>query len=149
MQTIFDAQTYEQIVRRVESLKPDSARQWGKMTASQMLEHSSRALEMATGARPTPQMFIGKLIGWIVFRGFIGERPFARNAPTGPDFIVKDEPDFSAAKAKTLALLKDLHEQGEQRCEGRIHGFFGPMTGAHWGISQFKHMDHHLRQFGA
>jgi hypothetical protein len=30
-----------------------------------------------------------------------------------------------------------------------VHGFFGPLSGAEWGVSQYKHVDHHLRQFGA
>jgi hypothetical protein len=31
----------------------------------------------------------------------------------------------------------------------REWGFFGRMSGAEWGVTQYKHLDHHLRQFGA
>jgi len=30
-----------------------------------------------------------------------------------------------------------------------VHAFFGSLTGAEWGVSTYKHLDHHLRQFGA
>ena len=57
MKTLFDAATYEDIVRRVESIQPGSERHWGKMTAAQMLEHAARALEMAAGTKPGKQAF--------------------------------------------------------------------------------------------
>jgi hypothetical protein len=28
------------------------------------------------------------------------------------------------------------------------HPFFGPMTAEEWGIISYKHLDHHLKQFG-
>jgi hypothetical protein len=119
------------------------------MSVAQMLEHNARAIEMATGKRKMEQAFVGKLIGWIFRKHFVGEKPFGKNGPTGPDFIVKNEPDFHEAKDKVKALLADLHGMGEKGCDGNIHGFFGSMTGAEWGVTQYKHLDHHLRQFGA
>ena len=149
MKTLFDPVAYEEIVRRVESIQPGSERQWGKMTVAQMLEHAARALEMAAGKKQRKQAFLGKMIGWKFRKEFVGEEPFRRNGPTGPDFIVVGEPDFHRTKEKVRTLLGDLHALGEKGCEGNIHGFFGRMTGAEWGVTQYKHMDHHLRQFGA
>ena len=149
MKTLFDAVAYQDIVRRVDSLQPDSERQWGKMTVAQMLEHTARALEMAAGKRRSKQAFVGKAIGWIFRKDFVGEKPFGRNAPTGPDFIVQGEPEFRPTVDRVKVLLGEFHDLGEKGCDGNIHGFFGRMTGAEWGITQYKHMDHHLRQFGA
>ncbi len=148
MQTLFDAQTYQDIVRRVESLRVDAPRRWGKMSPAQALEHASRALEMAIGTRQRPQMFLGKLIGGFFRKDFVSEKPFPKNSPTGPDFIIKDEPDFAATKARIVGLLGQFHALGERGCDGHVHGFFGRMTGAEWGQTQFKHVDHHLKQFG-
>lgn len=119
------------------------------MSAAQMLEHTARALEMATGRKRTKQALLGKLIGWIFRKDFVGPKPFRKNGPTGPDFIVTGEPDFDRTKERVEALLGELHAGGEQGCDGTIHGFFGSMSGAEWGVTQYKHMDHHLRQFGA
>ena len=149
MQTIFDPSTRDDLLRRVDSIHAGSARQWGKMSPAQMLEHTARALEMATGRRPTNQAVLGKLIGWIFRKDFVGDKPFGRNGPTGPDFIVRDEPELEPAREKVKALIGELHTAGAKGCEGRVHAFFGPMAGAEWGVTQYKHVDHHLRQFGA
>jgi hypothetical protein len=148
METLFDPKTHEDILRRVASLKPDSARLWGKMTPAQMLEHTSRALEMAIGKKPARQVLLGKLISWTVRKRFVGEEPFGKNGPTGPWLIVRDDPDFAAVQAKATGLLREFHQLGERGCDGNIHGFFGKMSGAEWGVTQYKHFDHHLRQFG-
>jgi hypothetical protein len=118
------------------------------MTVTQMLEHTARALEVAAGKRESQQAFLGKIIGWMFRKGFVGPKPFSKNAPTGPDFVVRGEPDFDRTKERLETLLGEFHALGEQGCDGNIHGFFGRMTGAEWGVSQFKHLDHHLRQFG-
>ncbi len=149
MQTIFDSATRDELLRRVDSIQPGAERQWGKMSAPQMLEHTARALETATGRRQSDQALVGKLIAWIFKKNFLGEKPFGKNSPTGPEFIVTDEPALEPTREKVKALIRELHATGAKGCDGRVHGFFGPLTGAEWGVSQFKHVDHHLRQFGA
>ena len=149
MDTLFAPESYQQVLRRVDSLQPQSPRQWGKMSVGQMLEHTARAVEVAAGKRPSTQMFLGKLIGWIFRRGFVGPKPFSKDSPTGPDFIVQGAPDFAATKDRLKTLLAEFHALGEHGCDGNVHGFFGRMTGAEWGATQYKHLDHHLRQFGA
>ena len=149
MQTIFESATRDELLRRVDSIQPGAQRQWGKMSAAQMLEHTARALEVATGRKPSTQAFVGKAISWIFKKDFLGEKPFGKNSPTGPEFIVHDEPDLDAARERVKTLIRELSAAGEKACDGRVHGFFGPLTGAEWGVSQYKHVDHHLRQFGA
>lgn len=148
MKTVFDAEVYQELRGRIDSLSPQSSRLWGKMSVSQMLEHVARALEMATGRRVRKQVMLGKLIGWMFRKDIVGPKPFGRDSPTGPDFVVQDEPDFKATGARVKDLLDDLHSQGEAGTDGRIHGFFGRLSGREWGVTQFKHLDHHLRQFG-
>ena len=148
MKTIFDGVTHEELIERIGRLTPESERLWGKMTASQMMEHTARALEMATGQKPMKQMFLGKLIGWAVKPGFIGEKPMPKNAPTGPTLKIQNDPDFEPTRDKLKGLIADFHGLGESGTDGNIHGFFGPLTGKQWGETQYKHVDHHLRQFG-
>ena len=148
MKSLFDQQVFEETVGRIEALSPVDARQWGKMSQAQMLEHCARALDVALGRGQQKQMFLGKLISWTVRKKFLGEQPFDKNGPTGPDFIVHDEPDFAASKQRLVGLARELQAMGAKGCDGHVHGFFGTMTGAEWGITQYKHLDHHLRQFG-
>ena len=148
MKTIFDTNTYQELIERTGKLAPDAERQWGKMSAAQMMEHTARALEMATGKKPMRQAFLGKAIGWIFKSGFLAEKPFPQNSPTGPTLIIKDEPDFESTRTRLQELIANLHALGEGGTDGNIHGFFGALTGKHWGETQYKHVDHHLRQFG-
>ena len=148
MKTVFDTETRGEILERLGKLTPDSERQWGKMSPAQMMEHSARALEMATGRKPMAQAFIGKAIGWIFKGKFLGDEPFPKNSPTGPTLIIKDEPDFEMTRNRLKELVAEFHGMGESGTDGNIHGFFGPLTGKEWGETQYKHLDHHLRQFG-
>ena len=148
MKSIFDQSAYSEIIERLNKLTLNSQRQWGKMSPSQMLEHCARAIEMASGKNPMRQAFIGKMISWIFKSGFLGEKPFPKNSPTAPDFIIKDDPVFEATKARLTRLAGEFHQIGEAGVDGNIHGFFGPLSGQEWGVTQYKHLDHHLRQFG-
>ena len=149
MKSLFDPAVFQHTVGRIEALQPSAPRQWGKMTPARMLEHSTRAMEMACGKGPQKQALIGKLIGWIFFKDFAGEKPFPKNSPTGPDLIIQDDPNFDAARKRLLGVMREFQALGERGCDGNVHGFFGKMSGAEWGVTQYKHLDHHLRQFGA
>jgi hypothetical protein len=148
MRTIFDKDTHAELHQRLDGLTADTARQWGKMSAAQAVEHTARAIEMASGAVPIKQHMLGKAIGWIFKGRVLGEQPFSKNSPTGPTLIIHDEPNFDDARTRLKQLMTDFHTKGPTACDGNIHGFFGPLTGDEWGICQYKHVDHHLRQFG-
>lgn len=148
MKTVFDAETHGELLERLGKLDPRTGRQWGKMSPGQMMEHAARALEMASGQKPMQQAFIGKAIGWIFKSGFLGEKPFPQNSPTGPTLIIKDEPDFEVTRARLTDLVTEFHALGIGGTDGNIHGFFGALSGKEWGETQYKHLDHHLRQFG-
>lgn len=148
MKTIFDTETRDELFERLGKLSPECKRQWGKMTPSQMMEHAARALDMAIGKKPMKQIFLGKALSWIFKKEFLGEKPFKQNRPTGPDFIIKDAPDFESTRERLSELINEFHGLGENGLDGHIHGFFGPLTGKQWGETQYKHLDHHFRQFG-
>jgi hypothetical protein len=149
MKTLFEPADYQEIVTRIDSIRAESPRQWGKMTPSQMFEHTARVLEMASGKVPRKQIVIGKLIAWAFKKEFVGPRPFRKNAPTGPDYVIRDQPDLDTTRTRLKSLLAELHALGEAGCDGNVHAFFGKLSGREWGTTQYKHLDHHLRQFGA
>src|SRR5215216_2105609 len=106
MKTVFDAETCGEILDRLGKLSPDSERQWGKMSASQMMEHTARVLEMATSEdQPLKQVFLGKALGWIFKKSFLGEKPFGKNAPTGPDYVIKDEPELEMTRERLKRMI--------------------------------------------
>jgi hypothetical protein len=148
MKTLFDPATRDELIERLDKLTTNTPREWGKMSPAQMMEHTARALEMATGRVPMDHATIGKLIGWVFKKKFLSETPFPKNSPTGPTLVIKDDPDFEATRERLRELITAFHQLGEAGTDGNVHGFFGRLTGPEWGISQYKHVDHHLRQFG-
>jgi hypothetical protein len=148
MKTVFDAGTRDELYERLGKLTSDSQRQWGKMSPSQMMEHVARVTEMASGKRAVKQLKLGKAISWIFRKGFLSEKPMPKGSPTGPDFLAKDEPDFESTRQKLRETIAEFHDLGESGTDGNVHRFFGPLTGKQWGETQYKHVDHHFRQFG-
>jgi hypothetical protein len=149
VKSLFDPDVFQNTVKRVEALQRSAPRPWGKMTPAQMLEHAARVVEMACGEGPQKQFLPGKLFSWTFRRNFLGEEPFGKNAPTGRDFVIQNEPDFTAVKNRLLGVMRELQSKGEQGCNGNVHTFFGRLSGHEWGVTQYKYLDHHLRQFGA
>lgn len=149
MNNLFSAPDRKAILDRLERLPPAAARVWGKMAAAQMLAHCAIALEMATGDAPRPQKLIGKLLGPFFKGKLLGEEPFSKGSPTDPAFVVTGPHDFTKEKVRLTALVNRFCDEGSAAADGRIHSFLGRLSGEEWGRMMWKHLDHHLRQFGA
>lgn len=148
MESLFNPADREALSLRLAALEPDSQRRWGKMNPAQMLQHCSRGLEAATGDRPTKQLFLGKLVAPFIRGLALGKRPFGHNSPTDPSFIVPDERDFNLECLRLATILDRFIQRGPESAAKATHAFFGTMSGEEWGRLMYKHLDHHLRQFG-
>jgi Protein of unknown function (DUF1569) len=148
MKSLFDAADRESIRLRLGVLQAGSPRQWGKMNTAQMVTHCARALETGTGDRPMKQAFLGKILMPFFRSSILGEKPFSKSSPTDPSFVVSDERDFVAERQKLLDLIDRFVERGPEAAGNQIHGFFGKLSGREWGEVMYKHIDHHLTQFG-
>jgi hypothetical protein len=149
VKSLFDSGAYESMQQRLDRLSPDAARQWGKMSAAQMLAHCSRALEVGTGDLPLKQALIGKIFAPFVRSSFLGEKPFGKNSPTDPAFVVSDERDFAREKEHLSRVIARFCQKGPEEAGRQTHSFLGRISGEEWGRVMYKHLDHHLRQFGA
>jgi hypothetical protein len=150
MKNLFHPSAADETCARLASLRPDSPRQWGTMTPAQVLAHCSRAMEMAVGDRKPKRMFIGRFVGPFIKRLAIGdESPLRRNTPTAPDLVVSDNPDFPVEQRRLETLVRRFADGGPQAATTHPHTFFGSMTPDEWSVLMYKHLDHHLRQFGA
>jgi len=149
MSTLFDPAVRDQLLARIERLRPDSNRAWGKMDAAQALAHCALALEAATGDAQLYRSLPARLIGWM-FKGWLLQaKPFAKNAPTHPLLVMRTPAEFEREKARLVVALRKFHDAGPASAARYEHAFVGALTGDEWGRLQFKHVDHHLRQFGA
>lgn len=148
MKDLFEPSTLNEIKERINKLKPTSQREWGKMDVAQMMGHCSATLEVATGEKSPPRLFIGRILGPLVKSSFTGEKPFGKNSPTDKSFIVADKRDFEKEKARLINLVTKFSTGGEAKCTTHPHSFFGKLTPKEWALGMYKHLDHHLRQFG-
>jgi hypothetical protein len=149
VRNLFQAERVDEIKGRLRQLKPDSSRQWGKMSAAQMLAHCSAGIEMAAGEIRPPRALIGRVIGPAVKRvAFRDEEPFRRNSPTSRELVMTGERDFEAERGRLIVLIDRFAAAGPPGCTKHPHAFFGPLTPDEWAILMYKHLDHHLRQFG-
>jgi hypothetical protein len=149
MLNLFEAADRDALQRRLSALQPSSPRQWGKMNVSQMLAHCAIALEVPCGDRVKSQRLFGRVLAPFVKSSVLGLKPFTHNAPTDPEYRIGDDREFEAEKARLLALVERFCRRGPASADGVVHSFFGRLTGDEWGRLMFKHLDHHLRQFGA
>lgn len=149
MKNLFETDALTEVISRIDTLKPSSARQWGKMDVAQMMAHCSAALDMAAGRANPPRMLIGRLIGSMVKPIYTNEKPFSKGNPTDKSLIVADARDFSREQEELKQKVRQFHEGGEGQCTRHPHPFFGALTPYEWSRGMYKHLDHHLRQFGA
>jgi hypothetical protein len=148
IKNLFEKPVYQDILRRIDQLNPNSQRLWGKMTASQMLAHCKAAFRVPLSKKPIPRPLIGILFGWMIKKKLYDEAPWKHNLPTAPSFRIKDERDFDTEKKALLALIDEFHILGPDGTGKYPHPMFGSFTPEQWGKSMWKHLDHHLRQFG-
>ena len=149
MKTLFQQETVDEVVSRIDNLQPATPRQWGKMDVAQMMAHCSVAMDMASGKLNPPRKFIGRLLGPFFKPMFTNEKPLGKNAPTGKQFVIADPRHFLREQEQLKQKVRQFHEGGEAKCTRHPHPFFGPLTPEAWSRGMYKHLDHHLRQFGA
>jgi hypothetical protein len=148
--TLLNEQDKNEIIERINRLTPETQHQWGKMEVAQMLAHCAKGLEMTLGdfkatPAPFPMRIVGRLMKWV----YTNDKPFHKNSPTDKNFLVSERKDFTAEKNNLIGLLNRFYAGGESGITKNHHPFFGYFTPAEWGIGSYKHLDHHLRQFGA
>ena len=148
MKTLFQKETVDEIVDRINKLSSGSQRQWGKMNVDQMLAHCSVGMQTASGEIFLKSGLFLKLIGSFFKSQTTNDKPFGKESPTHPGFIIGSTEGFEKEKQNLLGLIKQFHQGGEAKCTTNPHSFFGKLTPQEWGSLQYKHLDHHLTQFG-
>jgi len=145
MKTIHDEATRNELISRINKLNSNSKPLWGKMTPYQMVKHCTKWEEMHLGKQVYKRSFLGRLFGKMALKDMLKDEPMKPNLPTVPSFSVKTDGDVEAEKQKWLMLIRE-HDHNSPN--GFMHPFFGQLTREQAGIMDYKHIDHHLRQFG-
>jgi len=149
MKNVFEPAVTAELIHRIEKLSPESPALWGKMSVDQMLAHCCVAYEMAfTDKHPKANPILRFLLKTFVKNGVVNEVPYKKNLPTSPAFRIKNEKNFAEEKARLIAFVEQTLAAGEGAFEGKESPSFGPMTAKEWNNLLYKHLDHHLTQFG-
>jgi len=146
---IFTKEVSENVINRINALTPETQPQWGKMSVSQMLAHCNVTYEMVFEDKHRKPNF---LVQWIL-RSFIkntvtGEKPYKRNLQTAPAFMIKDTRNFELEKDRLINYIRKTQALGESYFDGKKSHSFGALNITEWNNMFYKHLDHHLTQFG-
>ena len=149
MKNLFEPQTVDEVKARISELQPDSQPLWGSMTSAQAAAHCSAGMEWAVGDTVPPPMFVGRIIGKIIKpMVFRDDEPMRRNSPTAKTLVIADNKELAAEQRRLRGLINRFAVNGPGGCTTASHSFFGKLTPNEWAILMYKHVDHHLRQFG-
>ena len=149
MANIFNIESNSNLVNRFERVTVEAKPLWGIMSVSQMVLHCQKPLDVAEGKLLLKQGLIGLLFGKWAKNDFLKRPEFKKNLPTVPAFKIVSQPIFDREKEILINQIIKFREQGPSVISNKKHPFFGEMTEQDWGILHFKHLDHHLNQFGA
>jgi hypothetical protein len=144
--SLSNARARQALLDRLERLAPEARPLWGKMTAPQMLAHLVDWMRMAKGEikataqnRPLRYPPLKQLvIYWL---------PFPKGVPTAPELIRNDHPEWAVEHAAVRQYIQ-WFENLDPKATWPEHPVFGKMTPKAWCVFAYRHMDHHLRQFG-
>lgn len=150
MKSLFNASDNREMIARLNSLTPASQAKWGKMNVTQMFGHCQEAISLAFGNRQLKQNFIGIFFAPIARFLMVNSKiPFQKNLPTDRSFIINDTREFEKERKTLIATVQKFLEIGNSELSNKKHPFFGKLKKAEWDKLTWKHLDHHLRQFGA
>ena len=150
MKNVFSVDTVGALEARISTLTPDKVALWGSMNASQMLAHCNVSYDMAYEPEkfPKPNFLLRLVLKAFVKNKVVTDVPYAKKSPTAPAFIIKDTRDFGVEKSKLIANIRKTQALGVQHFEGKESVSFGVLTSNEWNTMFYKHLDHHLSQFG-
>ncbi|MGE0637605.1 MAG: DUF1569 domain-containing protein [Bacteroidia bacterium] len=148
MKNISEPTVLAEINSRIDKLNADTPRQWGTMEPAQMLWHCRQQLNLGTGELKVKHLVPAPL-RWVLKKTLGGRVPFSKGMGTVPGIEANEKVGLNFENEKT-ALKTALSNFVRLPSDAivKTHPFFGTMNDKDWGQIIYKHLDHHLRQFG-
>ena len=145
MKTLFDQRHRNGILTRLDRVTAESHPQWGKMNAEMMLAHLVASMRMAAGELPTKSKQLPirfpplrqLLVYWL---------PWPKGVPTAEELLPADRGTVEDNKRELVRLIRTVGESTSRTWPS--HPAFGNLGRRGWGVLTWRHLDHHLRQFG-
>lgn len=146
---IFSTEVSNKVIARINSLTPSSRAGWGKMSVAQMLAHCNVTYELVyDSVHPRPGAFVKMLLKAFVKPKVVGEAPYPQNGRTAPQFLVTSEKDFEREKRRLIDYISKTQQLGRAHFNGKESHSFGALNAEQWNNMFYKHLDHHMKQFG-
>ena len=149
IKNIFDKAVSEETIGRINKLNANTQPLWGKMAVGQMMAHCCVTYEYVyDNIHKAPNGFMKLILKLLVKNTVVTEKPYKKNSQTGPDFLIKDTKDFEKEKQRLIAYINKTQQLGEAHFDGKASHSFGVLNKTEWNNMFYKHLDHHLSQFG-
>lgn len=149
MKNMFKEKDAKEIIKRINKLTPETNRKWGEMDVAQMLAHCNVTYEMIfTDKHPKPKGLKKFMMKKFVKPIVTNERPYKKNSPTAKSFKIANEMDFQEEKKRLIDHITETQKLGTEHFEGLESNSFGKLSSREWNNMFYKHLDHHLQQFG-
>ena len=146
---IFTKPVADATIQRINNLTPNTQPKWGKMTVAQMLAHCCVTYEMIyENKHPKPNFLVRLMLKTFVKKTVCGETPYKHNSQTAPAFLITDTRDFQLEKARLINYINKTQQLGESNFDNKESLSFGKLTIEEWNNMFYKHLNHHLTQFG-
>lgn len=147
---VFRPDVLEHVKRRLAEFRPELGPEWGKMSAHQAVCHLADSFRMVLGERPIA-MRGGLLTRTVIrFAALTLPVPWPKDVPTAPEMDQAQggtvPATFDADVEDLAGLVTRFAATGGRGME--THPIFGNLTRGEWGRWGYRHLDHHLRQFG-
>jgi hypothetical protein len=143
---LHDHQYRADILRRLQALRPDTARRWGKMSVAQMLWHVNESMEWALGRiSGTPE---NVPLPRVLMKFVVINFPWPKGSPTLKAWVPRtDAYDFAFERARSIRLVEEITSRPLSDL-WPDSPTLGRMSGRDVSRLMAKHLNHHLTQFG-
>ena len=149
MKNVFEKNVVDELIGRINKLTPSTKQLWGKMSVSQMLAHCNVTYEMVyENIHPKPNPLVKLMLKFFVKNSVVNEVPYKKNLKTAPQFLISNERDFELEKNRLINYIKRTFELGASHFDNKESNSFGRLSIPEWNNMFYKHLDHHLNQFG-
>jgi hypothetical protein len=88
------------------------------------------------------------LMRYVFKKSMVNEVPYKQSLPTAPFFIMADDKDFEKEQKRLLNYINKCQQLGANDLVKQKHQALGTLNAQEWNNLLYKHLDHHLRQFG-
>ena len=148
MKSLFEKDTLEEVLNRIEKLEERTSPEWGKMDAAQMCTHCQKPLQIALKKEINFKKpgALKRALFSLFKSSLYNDKEWKKNLPTAKEFAITDSRNFKEEQLALVDLVKEFHDKKTQQVWDP-HPYFGKFSPVQWGKIQYKHLDHHLRQF--